>query len=78
MKWQKGLFKDTGILETMVHKVIKFIKEIVPIVILYMIIKFIFGTTHLQTFIIVTLLLVAITKTLNFMGTLIDSEISRH
>ena len=62
----------------MITRIKSFIKSIMPIIVLYALIKLVFHTSYIQTFIIVVILLVAITKTLDFIATLLDSEISRH
>lgn len=65
-------------LKIMITRIKSFIKSIMPIIVLYTFIKLVFHTSHIQTFIIVVILLVAITKALDFIATLLDSEISRH
>ena len=62
----------------MITRIKSFIKSIMPIIVLYTFIKLVFHTSYIQTFIIVVILLVAITKALDFIETLLDSEISRH
>ena len=59
-------------------KIKNFIKEIVPTIVIYTFIKLVFHTSHIQTFIIVVILLVTITKALDFIATLLDAEIGRH
>jgi hypothetical protein len=65
---------DNAIMRTRIKN---FIKEIMPITVLYAFIKLVFHTSHIQTFIIVVILLVAITKALDFIATLLDAEIGR-
>lgn len=59
-------------------KIKNFIKEIMPTIVLYTFIKLVFHTSHLQTFIIVLILLIVITKALDFIATLLDAEIDNH